>query len=157
MPHVKLKRLIAGGLFALALSALAAPSAMADEHRFHDRDVHHFDHHERERWAGGLWRQEWHHGRYGWWWVVDGFWYFYERPVYPFPMVVSEVVLPEAVPAPPPGVIIQQAAPPVVIQQAPPPPPNQPTMWYYCDNPAGYYPYVQTCTMPFRAVPAQPR
>lgn len=28
--------------------------------------------------------------------------------------------------------------------------------WYYCDNPQGYYPYVQRCGN-WRAVPAQPR
>jgi hypothetical protein len=42
-------------------------------------------------------------------------------------------------------------APPVVIQQQPPvsvqpePQPQQPVYWYYCENPQGYYPYVQNC------------
>ncbi len=42
-------------------------------------------------------------------------------------------------------------APPVVVQQAPPAnippelPPDQPVYWYYCQNPVGYYPYVQQC------------
>ncbi len=31
------------------------------------------------------------------------------------------------------------APPPVVIPDTPPP------SWYYCDNPKGYYPYVQQC------------
>jgi hypothetical protein len=41
-------------------------------------------------------------------------------------------------------------APPVVVQQAPvyeqaaPTPPAQ-TYWYYCQNPQGYYPYIQQC------------
>lgn len=40
------------------------------------------------------------------------------------------------------------AYPPVVVQ--PPPqvyvqPPPSPPSWYYCDNPKGYYPYVQQC------------
>ena len=30
-------------------------------------------------------------GRFGWWWDVDGAWYFYEQPVYPYPVDVSEV------------------------------------------------------------------
>jgi hypothetical protein len=38
-----------------------------------------------------------------------------------------------------PPVVIQQ--PPVYVQPAPPPP----TYWYYCQNPQGYYPYVQQC------------
>jgi hypothetical protein len=30
-----------------------------------------------------------HDGRYGWWWDVDGAWYFYEEPIYPYPGVTS--------------------------------------------------------------------
>ena len=40
-------------------------------------------------------------------------------------------------------------APPVAIQQQPPvhaqPEPQQSDYWYYCQNPQGYYPYVQSC------------
>jgi hypothetical protein len=51
-------------------------------------------------------------GRYGWWWDVDGAWYFYEQPVYPYPAAVSDVeALEEAADAEPP---------------APPPPPLTP-------------------------------
>jgi len=58
-------------------------------------------------------------------------------------------------PAPPP-VIIQQ---PPVVQSAPPV--QAPVYWYYCPNPAGYYPYVQQCpsgwmqVVPPAAPPAQ--
>jgi hypothetical protein len=31
---------------------------------------------------------------------------------------------------------------------------NSSGAWYYCANPAGYYPTVQTCTMPWQTVPA---
>jgi len=34
-------------------------------------------------------------------------------------------------------------APPTVY--APPYAPQEPAYWYYCQNPAGYYPYVQQC------------
>ena len=51
---------------------------------------------------------------------------------------------PPVVYAPPPVY-----AAPVVIQQ-----PTQ--YWYYCDNPAGYYPYVPSCPTPWRAVTPQP-
>ena len=42
------------------------------------------------------------------------------------------------------------SAPPVVVQEAPPTyiqqqPPEQPAYWYYCPNPAGYYPKVKEC------------
>jgi hypothetical protein len=61
--------------------------------------------------------------------------------------------------APPPVVY---APPPVVY--APPvyaPPPQQPIAqqaqtWYYCDNPKGYYPYVQQCGNGWRQTPAAP-
>jgi hypothetical protein len=42
-------------------------------------------------------------------------------------------------------------APPVIIRQEPPvyiqsdTQPQQPYYWYYCQNPQGYYPYVQQC------------
>ena len=49
------------------------------------------------------------------------------------------------------------ADPPVtVIQQGVPQAQAAPASWYYCDAPAGYYPYVQTCSKPWRAVPATP-
>jgi hypothetical protein len=45
---------------------------------------------------------------------------------------------------------VQQAQ----AEVAPPPPPTrQPTSyWYYCTEPAGYFPYVQQCTRPWVAV-----
>jgi hypothetical protein len=53
--------------------------------------------------------------------------------------------------------VVAYAPPPVVY--APPPAPtsyiapaNQP--YYYCDNPQGYYPSVQSCSTPWREVPA---
>jgi hypothetical protein len=44
-------------------------------------------------------------------------------------------------------VIVQQ--PPVYVEQG-----GEPTaqMWYYCRNPQGYYPYVKSCALPWRAV-----
>ncbi len=39
-------------------------------------------------------------------------------------------------------------APPVVVQQAPvyvQPQQEEPYYWYYCENPKGYYPYIQNC------------
>lgn len=58
--------------------------------------------------------------------------------------------------APPPVVY----APPVYVA----PPPVEPTnvapqaqTWYYCDNPQGYYPYVNACSSGWRQVPAKPQ
>ena len=34
--------------------------------------------------------------------------------------------------------------------------PSAPAYWYYCDNPRGYYPYVQQCPGGWRAVAPTP-
>ena len=79
-------------------------------------------------WHGGHWHHGWHGGRLGWWWIAPGLgWTFYNAPIYPYPEPPAPYVAPPAAPA----------------------------MWYYCDNPPGYYPYVPRCTMPWRPVPAQ--
>jgi len=55
-----------------------------------------------------------------------------------------------------PRTVIIEREPPVYIQRQPPvtaPPPAQPqAMWYYCPNPAGYYPYVPNCSQQWVAV-----
>jgi len=143
--------------------------AVRERHEFHERDVHRFSAIELEHWRGGQWRNSCFGGRCGWWWFAGGQWYFYERPIYPYPLVVSEIAFVEPVPpavivapapayvAPPPAVY---GAPPAPVYAAPPapaplaPPPQK---YYYCDNPPGYYPTVPSCPTPFREVPAPPR
>jgi hypothetical protein len=62
--------------------------------QFHGiHNVHGFNAHQLAMWKGGLWHHEFHGGRMGWWWDVGGVWYFYAEPVYPFPEIVSEVVI----------------------------------------------------------------
>ena len=146
-----------GLLLACGALAVTAPSpAHAEEYRHHEfreHDVHRFERRDLEVWRGGMWRHEWHNGRFGWWWFAGGVWYFYDQPVYPYPLVVSGMSFVE--PAAP--VMVPQG-PPVGMQGAPPPgAAPQPQVWYYCDNPAGYYPYVPTCSVPFRPVPARPQ
>jgi hypothetical protein len=82
-------------------------------------------------WRGGAWRQGRYHGRDGWWWVVGNSWYYYPRPVYPHPLVVSNLIY----------------ANPLL-------PPVAAAMWYYCPFPQGYYPYVPQCQYPWQPVPA---
>jgi hypothetical protein len=72
------------------------------------------------------------------------FWAPYWAP-YAYPYAYPPVVV-----APPPPVYVQPS-PPVSVQ---PPPPAS---WYYCDNPQGYYPYVQQCPGGWRQVPARPQ
>lgn len=77
--------------------------------------------------------------------------YYRYRP--PSVVVVPRVVVPFGLPYGYPPVVV---APPPVYVQPPPrvyvqPPPPQP-YWYYCDNPPGYYPYVQQCPGGWRQV-----
>ena len=72
------------------------------------------------RWRTGRWEHGDHLGRAGWWWVVDGEWYFYPAPIYPYPD-----------PYVPPGTAV-----------AAPPAPTPLQYWYYCPSAQAYYPYV---------------
>lgn len=57
----------------------------------------------------------------------------------------------------PPTVIVERS-PPVYVQRqpaVPAPAPAAANSWYYCPNPAGYYPYVQNCSQPW--VPVDPQ
>jgi hypothetical protein len=101
---------------------------------FHGRDFATFGPGELGAWRGGLWRHEWHDGRLGWWWIVGGGWYFYPEPIWPYPTYV------------PPAFVVTQ--PPPVVAGVPPA-----QFWYFCDNPQGYYPNVQSCAVPWRSVP----
>ncbi|MGO8865555.1 MAG: hypothetical protein ACLQME_03545 [Alphaproteobacteria bacterium] len=83
------------------------------------RDVRHFDPNRLAAWRGGLWRQEWHNGRYGWWWSVDGAWYFYPQPIYPYPMAVSDVYVEEPAVPPPPQYVMPFPYVPVPVPVPP--------------------------------------
>ncbi|HEY0524083.1 MAG TPA: hypothetical protein VGD08_11870 [Stellaceae bacterium] len=100
-----------------------------DAERWRDRDIHHFREHDFDRWRAGRWYQGRHDGRAGWWWVVGGTWYYYPQPVYPYP---------------------DPYQPPVAAG----PPPSPGAVYYYCDQPSGYYPYVPSCPSGWRMVPA---
>lgn len=59
--------------------------------------------------------------------------------------------VPYAVPYPvPPLVVNTVPAPQVIVQPAPAAPAEN--FWYYCTQPAGYYPYVQNCSQPWMKV-----
>ena len=50
--------------------------------------------------------------------------------------------------------------PPVYVQpsqQLSIQPPSSPPVWYYCDDPQGYYPYVQQCPGGWRTVAPSPQ
>ena|SRR5215469_596900 len=124
------------GVVAVVTFFATVPSRADDPHWHggdHGGDMHHFGDRDEHVWRGGQWFHGDHGGRGGWWWIVDGNWYFYPAPVYPYP---------------------DPYVPPVVMP-APQPTPA-PQYWYYCPNPAGYYPYVPACPTNWMAVPASP-
>jgi len=96
------------------------------------RDFAHFSPVERAAWTRGQWLHRWYHGRYGWWWNAGGVWFWYDAPVYPYPTVVSDYYYED-----------QDAS-------------QGSGYWYYCGNPAGYYPYVRSCRGPWEPVTPQP-
>lgn len=108
--------------------------------QFHDRDY--------SRWRRGYWHHGWYGGRWGWWWIVGGIWYYYPAPIYPYPNPYIPGI----------GVIINQA--PSEYQQpsvTPAPPSEAPVQyWYRCNEPKGYYPYVSECPGGWIKVPATP-
>lgn len=117
-------------LASAVLVSLTSSPVFADNDRWHG-DIHRFHEHDYDHWRGGNWFNGFHDGRNGWWWVVDGIWYYYPAPIYPYP---------------------DPYTPPVVIATPAPVAPAPPSYVYYCRNPAGYYPYVPLCTVHWRKV-----
>ncbi len=132
MKYILMSLAIATGLLTGTSTA-----ALAQHRDYYGRDFNHFSRSDLGHWRGGRWIHDWHDGRYGWWWFVDGGWYFYPAPIYPYPTYV------------PPAIVVQQ--PPPTPQGLPPA-----QSWYFCDNPKGYYPYVASCNGAWREVPAAP-
>ena len=125
-------------------------------------------------WRGGSWNHGWHGapvrwggwGWGGWWgppvsvsigtpWVWGGSpwawggspWVWGGGPWWSGTVVSSPVFVSA------PTVFVE--APPSA--EATPPAPVPPVLWYYCTNPAGYFPYVQNCTEPWiKVVPPAP-
>ncbi len=84
------------------------------------RDIVTFNERERGIWIGGGWRHENHFGRFGYWWIVNGTWYYYDRPFDGPPAYVSEVeFFDEGLDPGAPVMVVQPApvvvAPPVVV------------------------------------------
>lgn len=104
-------------------------------------DFRHFDRHDYRLWRAGSWRQMRHEGRFGWWWIAGGEWFFYSQPVYPYPDPYAYVPRETIVVQPSPH---QTSAPPA------------PQFWYFCAAANGYYPYVPSCPGGWQAVPATP-
>ncbi|PKB24201.1 hypothetical protein [Janthinobacterium sp. 64] len=119
----KRRWLMLAAALALAGSAWAAPGG----HGFHGHHHGHGHGHLHGRSHVGVWLGSgWGYGP-GW----------YGDPWYGHPYGRTVVVTPLPV------------APPVYVEQGAVP---TAPMWYYCRQPQGYYPYVTSCTLPWRAV-----
>ena len=118
-------------LSGLTQLSLADERDRGREHRAEWRgEIGRFHEHDLAMWRAGRWRHGRHDGRVGWWWIVGGVWYFYPSRMESYPD-----------PYQPPTAVV--AAPSTATQY-----------WYYCANPAGYYPYVPQCAVAWQAVPA---
>jgi hypothetical protein len=75
-----------------------------------------------------------------------GPYYWEPYPYYPPPVVVT-----------PPPVYVQPAPQVQPTPQTPDQPPAASSFWYYCENPQGYYPYVQQCPDGWQPVAPTPQ
>ncbi|MGB9152053.1 MAG: hypothetical protein WCD70_03090 [Alphaproteobacteria bacterium] len=115
------------------LTSVAFQPALAQE--WHGRGDGYGFHDHGDHWRAGRWFNGFHDGRNGWWWIVDGAWYFYPAPVYPYP---------------------DPYTPPTVVIETVPGAPSGAQTYYYCASPAGYYPSVPQCTVAWQKVVATP-
>jgi len=136
------KALFGIATLAIALALPAAAPARQDR-AWHGHGSH--AHHDFTAWRGGRWHHARHDGRSGWWWVVGPSWYFYSRPVYPYPRFAG------------PAYRFLPYRDPIIVERPPAPLGASPAQsWYYCEDPNGYYPYVSSCRGEWRAVPVTP-
>jgi len=102
--------------------------------RFNGRDFAHLTAQDRAAWQHGHWHHGWRHGHWGWWWGVGDFWFFYPEPIYPYPDYIGSAEYYD---------YYDEYGTPQYY-------------WYHCDDPEGYYPYVQQCNGDWEPVPPVP-
>jgi hypothetical protein len=116
-------------------------------------------------WNGwGWWNHGWHGGWWGWGWpgwccnswhgssisFSFAFPVVYPYYVYPYyPYYPYYAAYPPAYPVSPPA---ESTSPPPPAAAGPAPQQS----WYYCNDPKGFYPYVQNCRTGWTAVPTAP-
>ena len=123
-----------------------------------------FNPHELAAWRAGVWRNEWHYGRRGWWWEADGAWYSYPEPVFPYPLEVVEPVVYDTPVVDGPDLSAQEGVADPAGDAAAPPAQDAPAVagsgapvgWYRCYAPSGVYPGVQSCGMAWELVQTAP-
>lgn len=149
MKSATLRTLCASLLIMLLIPvSVLADNGHQDEHKYDQKngwghgDIRYFPKYDAKIWYGGHWYHGGYQGRYGWWWVVAGVWYFYTVPVYPYPNPYV------------PSVVVVNPPPPTI--PAAPPTPAVANYWYYCKAANAYYPYVSACPGGWQQVPATP-
>ena len=105
-------------------------------------------------WGYGYPRYGWGYG-YGWGlgWGYGAGWALATAPAWGYGWPAANYyAAPSWVPTVPAPVVVEQG----VVEERQPAAPQaatqQPGYWYYCTEPAGYYPYVNTCSRPWIAV-----
>jgi len=135
-------KLVLGALMLAGTTAAITPAAEAAPYYGHGRGGPgaHFSFGAGPAWTGGRWVHGWHGPRYGWWWSVGNSWTLYPRPVYPYPAYGPPVIAGDDYGYAPSGRGYAQG-----YARGPDGNPQRPEYWYFCQNPEGYYPYVQDC------------
>jgi hypothetical protein len=87
------------------------------------REITAFSPRERAAWDRGHWRHAEHYGRDGWWWEVNGIWYWYPERLEGPPEYVSEYLGDDDYGYPPEAVAGYPPPPPDYDDYPPPPPP----------------------------------
>ncbi|MES2106396.1 MAG: hypothetical protein V4634_20415 [Pseudomonadota bacterium] len=124
--------------FAPGIAAFAQGAHRSGGAHWHG-DIARFHEHDWHIWRGGHWVHARHDGRFGWWWLAGGGWYFYPAPIYPYPSPWE----------PPPDAIIGPS-----VGAEPQAPATR--YWYYCESSHTYYPYVPTCAEGWTQLPSTP-
>lgn len=148
-------------LMAVSLVCMMPLSALADRNGHGHGHGYNNSQHTEHQWRSGSWHHGSHSGRSGWWWIVNGIYYPYAQRSNAYPVYQETVVIERQQPAPQPTIIVQQPAPQPSYPQSSTLPPtgvqqSAPNLWYYCDAARMYYPYVDSCSSGWRAVPAVP-
>ncbi len=78
-----------GALAVCVAAAVGLPGLAHAQHEggrhWHGGDIRHFHAHDLPVWRAGHWYHGYYGGRFGWWWMVGGVYYWYPQPVYPYP------------------------------------------------------------------------
>jgi hypothetical protein len=106
--------------------------------------------------GGGHWYG--HGGWYGYPYYGYGYGYGFYDPFWPYPYYYPYGNYGYSYSYyPPPPLETEPVLPPEDYLDAPVDGGNlQEQVWYYCEDPAGYYPYVRSCNGPWQSVPATP-